>query len=126
MQLTVNQILKDLQNGLTRTFSDKRYTSEKGSIMEKYNLTKYEVDMLFKHPKLKGRKTKTPKQVTFTLIDDTTEETTQPVIEDVVEPVDETHVEEVFSETTVETDTENRNVETTTNNVVAEETNLGW
>jgi hypothetical protein len=122
MQLTVNQILEDLQNGLTRTPSDKRYTEEKGSIMEKYNLTKYEVDMLFKHPKLKGRKTKTPKQVTFTLIDDTTEETTQPVVED----VDETHVEEVFSETTVETDTENRNVETATNNVVAEETNLGW
>ena len=122
MQLTVNQILEDLQNGLTRTPSDNRYSAERSSIMEKYNLTKYEIDMLFKHPKLKGKKTKTPKQVTFTLIDDTTDETTQPV----VETVDETHVEEVFSETTVETDTENRNVETETNNVVTEETNLGW
>ena len=122
MQLTVNQILEDLQNGMTRTPSDKRYSAERGSIMEKYNLSRYEVDMLFKHPKLKGRKTKTPREVTFTLIDDTTEETTQPV----VETVDETHVEEVFSEPVVETDTENRNVETATNNVVTEETNLGW
>tara|TARA_Y100000590_G_scaffold454413_1_gene601189 strand:+ start:197 stop:652 length:456 start_codon:yes stop_codon:yes gene_type:complete len=79
-QITVSQILEDLENGMTRTPSDKRYNSEVGSIMEKYNLTKYEVTLLFKNEKLKGKKTKQPKELSFVLVDDT--ETTENVVEE--------------------------------------------
>ena len=95
-QITVSQILEDLENGMTRTPSDKRYNSEVGSIMEKYNLTKFEVTLLFKNEKLKGKKTKQPRQLSFILVDDT-ENLTNILIED---------------------DTENRNVESPSNNVV--------
>ena len=79
-QITVSQILEDLENGMTRTPSDKKYNSERGSIMEKYSLTKFEVTLLFKNEKLKGKKTKQPRELSFVLVDDT--ETTNNVVEE--------------------------------------------
>lgn len=79
-QISVSQILEDLKNGLTRTSSSKQYNPEKGCIADKYNLTPTEVSVLFKHPKLKGRKTKQPKTLSFVLVDDT-EETVESSVE---------------------------------------------
>jgi len=109
MQLTVNQILEDLENGLTRTSSAKNYNPDRGSIMDKYNLTHFEVNELFKHPKLKGKKTKQPREVRFTLIDDTVEQTT--VITTPTHRVEETTVEEPTAEVV---------------NSEEETTSLGW
>ena len=49
VRLTVKQILSDLDSGLTRA-----------EIGTKYGLTGADVTRLFKHPDLKGKKTKTP------------------------------------------------------------------
>jgi hypothetical protein len=65
--LTISGILNDLDNGLDRE-----------KIGEKYGLEKWEIAELFKHPKLKNRKTKKVKKVSFVLEDDTnTEENVQ-------------------------------------------------
>jgi hypothetical protein len=58
--LSISGILNDLENGLDRE-----------KIGEKYGLEKWEVNELFKHPKLKNRKAKKVKKVSFTLVDDT-------------------------------------------------------
>ena len=70
-KITVSGILQDLENGLTRTRTSKNYNEEIGCIQDKYNLTSYDLEMLFKHPKLKGRKTHAVKVTTFILEDDT-------------------------------------------------------
>ena len=58
--LTISGVLKHLEDGLTRE-----------AIGTMYGLEKWEVNELFKHPKLKNRKAKKVKKVTFTLVDDT-------------------------------------------------------
>ena len=60
IKLTVSGILTDLDNGLDR---DK--------ISVKYGLTKQEVNEVFKHPKLQGRRVKRKPAVRFVLEDDT-------------------------------------------------------
>lgn len=60
VQLTVSQILNDLRNGIDRN-----------AIKEKYGLTRTEVNLLFKHPQLIGKKVKTAPN--FELTDDVTE-----------------------------------------------------
>lgn len=60
IKLTVSGILADLDNGLDR---DK--------IATKYGLTKQEVNEVFKHPKLQGRRVKRKPAVRFVLEDDT-------------------------------------------------------
>lgn len=92
IKLTVSGILADLDNGLDR---DK--------IATKYGLTKQEVNEVFKHPKLQGRRVKRKPAVRFVLEDDTVstinsqgqpkvldyteeEETTVPVSHDEVDP----------------------------------------
>ena len=99
-KLTVSGILTDLENGLTRSQTSNNYNEEIGCIQDKYNLTNYDLDMLFKHPKLKGRKTHTVKKTTFILEDDTPD------------------VEEKDTLVHILLDKEDRNVETPTNNVV--------
>ena len=99
-KITVSGILQDLENGLTRTRTSKNYNEEIGCIQDKYNLTNYDLDMLFKHPKLKGRKTHAVKLTTFILEDDTPDVEAKDTLVEIL------------------TDTEDRNVETTTNNVV--------
>jgi hypothetical protein len=92
-KLTVSGILQDLANGLTRTSNSKNYNSEIGCIQDKYDLTNYDLDMLFRHPKLKGRKTHAVKITSFILEDD---------VEETVEATEETTEEAVVEETTPE------------------------
>jgi len=61
IKLTVSGILADLDNGLDRE-----------KIATKYGLTKQEVNEVFKHPKLQGRRVKRKPAVRFVLEDDTT------------------------------------------------------
>ena len=70
-KITVSGILADLENGMTRSITGKNYNADIGCIQNKYDLTSYDLDMLFKHPKLKGKKTKSVRTVSFTLEDDT-------------------------------------------------------
>lgn len=58
-QLSVSQVLNDLNNGLTRD-----------QIKEKYELNFSEMKMLFNHPKLKGKRAKTA-GASLMIIDDT-------------------------------------------------------
>lgn len=90
-KLTVSGILQDLANGLTRTSNSKNYNAEIGCIQDKYDLSNYDLDMLFRHPKLKGRKTHAVKLTSFILEDDVDEtvETTQEVVETTVEATEE-------------------------------------
>lgn len=90
-KLTVSGILQDLANGLTRTSNSKNYNAEIGCIQDKYDLSNYDLDMLFRHPKLKGRKTHAVKLTSFILEDDVDEtvETTQEVVETAVEATEE-------------------------------------
>lgn len=60
-QITVSSVLQDLKDGLTRE-----------AIAVKYHLPKSEVKNMFQHPLLKNKKTITPKQPRFILIDDVT------------------------------------------------------
>jgi len=74
-QITVSQIMDDLESGRDRK-----------AIKAKYGLTAEEVKMIFEHPKLKGVRVKKARVVRFTLVDDTpTETTTQVTIGDVIE-----------------------------------------
>ena len=63
---TTSQILEDLDNGLDRK-----------AIATKYGLNQAEMKVLFEHPVLKGKRAKRAlKKVSFTLIDDTKQEST--------------------------------------------------
>jgi hypothetical protein len=64
--ISVSQLLKDLANGI----------GKKG-MCEKYNVKKWELDEVFKHSKLKGKRPAHVKKLSFTFVDDTG---TDPVI----------------------------------------------
>jgi len=63
VQLTISMILQHLKDGMTRD-----------DIGTKYGLNKAQVKILFRHPKLKFKKTILPKDLPFELTDDTEEE----------------------------------------------------
>lgn len=67
-EITISQIIEDLDNGLKR-----------GEIAEKYGLNMSEVSKIFQHPKLRGLKARKP--VSFLLIDDLEVEETEEVEE---------------------------------------------
>jgi len=71
VRITVSGVLEDLKKGYTRLSSDKRYLGDGKSIQEKYNLNRSDVSRLFKHEKLKGRRTTAEKESSFVLEDDT-------------------------------------------------------
>jgi hypothetical protein len=75
-QITVTQILDDLENGRDRK-----------AIKAKYGLTAEEVKMIFEHPKLKGVRVKKARVVRFTLVDDTPTESNQITLGDVIEEI---------------------------------------
>jgi hypothetical protein len=56
--ISVEEILQDLENGLTRKPNSVGYNPAVGSVSEKYGLDNSEVNLLFNHPDLKGKKTK--------------------------------------------------------------------
>ena len=76
-QISLRLVLEDLSNGITRKEGDIGYDAELGSIQEKYGMTKAQVDRLFKHPKLKGKKTRRPQDDGFDIVDDTNGEDIQ-------------------------------------------------
>ena len=73
-QITVSQIVEDLENGRDRK-----------AIKAKYGLTVDEVKMIFEHPKLKGMRVKKARTVRFTLVDDIQETVTQINLEDSIQ-----------------------------------------
>lgn len=70
VRITIEDVLDCLANGYTRTTSDPRYQGEGKSIEEKYGLNKTQVFELFKHDKLKGRKTILKAAPAFIIVDD--------------------------------------------------------
>ena len=77
-KISVSQIDQDLKDGIN-----------KADIAIKYGIKKWEVDEMFKHPKLAGRKPSRKKMLSFTFVDDMTESTQFPnSMEDVTdEPI---------------------------------------
>ena len=69
-RISIQGLLEDLSNGLTRTKNGKGYNPELSSIEEKYELTKADVKEIFKHPLLANKKTRLPRA--FVLVDDVT------------------------------------------------------
>lgn len=60
--ITISMILNDLDNG----------TDRKG-IQTKYGLDTWEVKQMFEHPKLKGKKPRKVRKLSFDFVDDTVE-----------------------------------------------------
>lgn len=73
-QITISQIVEDLENGRDRQ-----------TIKAKYGLTADEVKMIFEHPKLKGMRVKKARTVRFTLVDDMQKTVTQINLEDSIQ-----------------------------------------
>lgn len=101
VRITVQGVLQDLENGYTRTTSDKHYQGEGKSIEEKYGLNKTQVSQLFKHDKLKGRKTKVAGTPAFILIDEEEEGSQEPIAEVETTTSEEEHTT-ITSETSIE------------------------
>lgn len=112
-QIKLSDIIDDLNSGYTKTNSEKLYNPEIGSIQEKYGLTDKEVKYLFKHPKLKGVKTK---EVLLEIIDDTEPQLERNEISEERDVVSET------AEPNYETDTNVIVEETVSSNVTVERT----
>ena len=70
VQISVRGVLTHLANGVTRCVGDTGYNEERGSIQEKYNLTKAQVTRMFKDPMLKGKKTRIQAEDPFVLVND--------------------------------------------------------
>ena len=74
-QVSISQILAHLENGVTRTPQCNGYNSELRSLTEIYGVTKKEMNMWFRHPALKGKKTKKQFTARYTFVDDVTPDT---------------------------------------------------
>ena len=61
--ITTSMILEDLENGIDRT-----------GIKTKYSLETWEVKQMFDHPKLKGKKAKKIRKLSFSFVDDINED----------------------------------------------------
>ena len=79
MRIVVSEIITDLSQGFTRTKNSVGYTSP-NSIGEKYGLRNSQVTLLFNHPKLKGLRTKFPKDPGFDIVDDTVQAVAPPTL----------------------------------------------
>lgn len=78
IEITLSGIKQDLANGVTRCKGDTGYSEERGSIEEKYGLSKTEVKELFKDKDLIGLKVRVPKAKRWVLIKDQTVEAETP------------------------------------------------
>ena len=70
-QITVSMIDQDLKDGIS-----------KSEMAKKYNIRPWEVDEMFKHPFLKGRRPSRKKALSFSFIDDVTTPTEEEVFVD--------------------------------------------
>lgn len=75
-RISIKALVEDLNNGLTRFPEGEDYNESIGSIQTKYALERQHVIDIFKHPKLKGRKTKKYIQPAYILVDDLETRTT--------------------------------------------------
>lgn len=78
IEITLSGIKQDLANGVTRCKGDTGYSEERGSIEEKYGLSKTEVKELFKDKDLIGLKVRVPKAKRWVLIKDQVAEAVAP------------------------------------------------
>ena len=65
--ISTTMIIEDLENGISRD-----------GIKEKYSLETWEVTQMFQHPTLKGKKAKKVRKLSFEFVDDVTEDTSDP------------------------------------------------
>ena len=74
--ITISEVLGMLKRGYARTTTDKSYDANVGTIAEFYGMSDNEIKELFRHPKLKGKKTvKVKNEVSrFTIVYDTESE----------------------------------------------------
>lgn len=80
--IDIQEILKDLENGLTRLKKEDR---GKGNIQEKYDLSPNEIKELFKNPKLMYKRTHTVGEgLSFIVVDSSEEGITPTVKEEIV------------------------------------------
>lgn len=70
VEISIKEVLKHLENGVTRTVDSKNYNAELRSLEEIYSLSKGDIRDMFKHPLLMNKKTRPPRA--FKLIDDMT------------------------------------------------------
>ena len=96
--ITIPGVLRDLENGLTRTPKDKNYNPEVGCLKDKYSLSGVELKEIFKHPKLKGKKTIVLKERSYVLVE---EEETISEEKDVTINIEENNKEIKVPETVV-------------------------
>ncbi len=100
IKLTVSSILDDLNNGLTRD-----------DIRTKYKMSPKDIKELFKHPKLKNKKTKTVYVPGFELEDDTENVTTDAEqVKENVETDAEQNVQDNVESTDSQDNVENDNI----------------
>ena len=103
-KITVSMIDQDLKDGVN-----------KSEMAVKYGIKPWEVDEMFKHPLLKGRRPSRKKALSFSFVDDVTTNKTRYVSEDLVEPAyeikeeveianpDQVTLEDAIEEATVDT-----------------------
>ena len=70
-QITVSMIDQDLKDGIS-----------KPEMATKYGIKPWEVDEMFKHPLLKGRRPSRKKKLSFSFVDDMTTDTVEEVTTD--------------------------------------------
>jgi len=124
IEIKISDILQCLQEGYTRTKGEKNYDSEIGSIQEKYELNKSQIFELFRHEKLKGRKTIVKKTPAFVILDDTVEDdTSNSNVADIIVKVQDDLEEETSQEdeNTEEVSTPGTQTLTDINDTAAEE-----
>ena len=80
-QITVSMIDQDLKDGVSKT-----------DMAVKYGIKAWEVDEMFKHPFLKGRRPSRKKALSFSFVDDTTPTQFPSSMEDVTEEIDPNQV----------------------------------
>lgn len=82
IRVTISQLLNDLNNGITRCKNDTGYDEKRGSVEEKYGLTKEAVKEIFRHPKLANLRVRIPtiEEKIYELVDDVEEKTEKEVV----------------------------------------------
>ena len=72
--ITTTMIVNDLENGIDRN-----------GIKEKYGLETWEVTQIFQNPRLKGKKAKKVRKLSFKFVDDMGDDPNQVTIEESIE-----------------------------------------
>ena len=100
-KISISMITQDLKDGVT-----------KAEMSIKYSIKPWEVDEMFKHPELKGKRPARKRVLSFTFVDDISTNTSEPefakreadLIEEVEVDPNQVTIEDVISETETETE----------------------